>query len=132
MTTAISAAGSLLKKAGTTIAEVKTAAHSGMKLDMLDVTSHDSTGKWKEFIVGLKEGGELTAEGNFTNAASQAAFITDLQAGTSASYTLAFGATPVATVTVTAFPMSIDISAPVEGDLGFSLTLKITGQPAYS
>ena len=36
-----------------------------MTSDSLDATTHSSTGAWREFINGLKTGGEVTLEGNY-------------------------------------------------------------------
>src|SRR5665213_2915554 len=74
---AIFARGTLLKigdgggtEAFTTIAEVITLAGPDLTLDMIDVTSHDSTNGARERIGGLLDIGQITASVNFipTNA----------------------------------------------------------------
>lgn len=74
---AVLAQGTLLKlesdtSAGTfaTIPEVGKLTAPNQKFDLLDVTSHDSSGGFREYIPGLIDGENCTAEINFvpTNA----------------------------------------------------------------
>ena len=53
-----------------TIAEVRDITPPSMERDVIDVSSHDSTGGWKEFISGWRDGGEVEFEVNWlpTNA----------------------------------------------------------------
>jgi predicted secreted protein len=47
------------------VAEVVSVDVMDVSVDDLDVTSHDSPSQWKEFLGGLKDGGELSMELNF-------------------------------------------------------------------
>ena len=42
----------------------------GITADTIDVTSHDSTGGYRQFIAGLIDGGEISLEGNLVTAAA--------------------------------------------------------------
>jgi predicted secreted protein len=48
------------------IAEVKTISGPGMSRDVIDVTSLDSTGGWREFIAGFRNAGTVVLNMNFT------------------------------------------------------------------
>ena len=48
--------------------EVNNIEGPGFTRDTIDVTSLDSTGGYREFITGFRDGGEVTMEMNFTNA----------------------------------------------------------------
>jgi predicted secreted protein len=50
------------------IAEVKTISGPGMSRDVIDVTSLDSTGGWREFIAGFRNAGTVVLNMNFTRA----------------------------------------------------------------
>ena len=48
------------------IAEITSIKGPGMKRDTIEVTNLDSTGGWKEFIAGFREGGTVSLSMNFT------------------------------------------------------------------
>ena len=50
----------------TAIAEVNSITGPSMTRDTIDVTSLDSTGGYREFIAGFRDGGEVTLNMNFT------------------------------------------------------------------
>lgn len=54
----------------TTVAEVKDITPPPFSRDSIEVTNQDSSGGWREFIAGWRDGGELTFEVNWlpTNA----------------------------------------------------------------
>ncbi len=73
MSDAISGVGTQFKRgdgasseAFTAIAEVNSISGPGMARDFIDVTSLDSTGGYKEYIGGFRDGGTLTLNMNFT------------------------------------------------------------------
>lgn len=81
MSIAILSQGTLFKQAiaasptnFTTVPEVIKLNCPNQKFDLLDVTSHDSSGGFREYIPGLIDGENCTAEFNFvpTNAVHQA------------------------------------------------------------
>jgi predicted secreted protein len=131
MSSAVSAHGSLFKVGGTTVAEI-TSISDAMSADELDVSSHDSASKWREFIPGLK-GKEFTLEGNFLPAnATQngtAGLISLLEAGTVTAMSLVLSDSASTTYTFNGFVREFSITAPVEDKLGFTSTIRVTGVP---
>lgn len=65
MTQAISSQGTRLLWNDQPIAEITSISGPTESFDLIDVTSLESTGGFKEFIVGLGDGGEISFEGNF-------------------------------------------------------------------
>ncbi len=117
--------GTLLKRGATTLAEVTNLSGPGLSLDPLEMTSHDSGGD-REFIGGLLDGGEVTAEINFMPGnATHKQVIADMKARTVTTWSVVFPDT--STWSFSAFPTAFEPSAPVDGKLAASITLKVTG-----
>lgn len=118
--------------AGTAIAQVDNITGPGLKLNTLDVTNHDSTGGWQEFIGGLKDGGDVKLDINYdpagaTHKAAAGGLLTDLTAGTALAYALKFPDAATTTWTFSAIVTSFEPKAPANNKLTASVTLKVTG-----
>ena len=122
--------GTILTRLGVPIAEIRNITAPSPKADTYDVTTHDSAGGYKEFLVGLKDGGECALEGNFyPGDAGQMALITDFNSSTVRAYTLTFPAAMGSTLTFNGYVISSpEIGAPVDGAVSFKATIKVTGQ----
>lgn len=115
------------------IAEVTNVGGPGMSMDTVDITSHGSAGGWKEYAGGLLDGGEIKLELNFLPGnTSQQSLSTALSARSKKNFKLVFPDTPATTWSFAAFVTNFEPSAPVDGKLGASVTLKITGQPTLT
>ena len=140
MTEAISGFGTILKRGDgavpevfTTIAEVKSLSGPGLTLETIDVTHHQSTGGWREFIGGLLDGGEVTFDVNFIPSnQTQDNLWTDLQNRTLRNFELEFPDPGSTTWSFSALVTGFEESAPIDDVLGASVTLKISGQPTLS
>jgi len=131
MTTAATAAfGTILTRNGSEIAELNNIGDIELSQEFIDVTTHDSTGGYREFIAAkIREAGEVAIEGNFlaTDTDGQIGLKTDLEAGTVQNFVITF---PEGTSwTFTAVVSKFSISSPLEKQMGFSATLKIAGKP---
>lgn len=62
----------------TTVAEVTKLKPPGLSRDTVDVTHMESTGGWREFIAGLKDGGEVSMEINFDPGGTTTDLLTDM------------------------------------------------------
>lgn len=96
----------------------------GVDVSMIDITSHDSSGGYREFVAGLKDAGtlELTGRYNYAdvgqdylkdNPGVSAAFVVTFSDGTKASFTAIIGGYQVAN--------------PLDDATEFSCSAKITG-----
>lgn len=132
--TKYSAFGTLLKRAGTTIAQVKKISGPGLSLDTEDVTSHDSTGGWEELVATILRSGEISLDlvydpATATHKYAAGGLLHDLVSRTAVAYTLVFPDGAATTWSFNAFVTGFEPSAPVDGSLTATATLKITGQP---
>lgn len=112
------------------IAELKALKPAGITSDLLDVTNHDSTGGFKEYIIGLSDGGEVTMSGNYLpGSASQAALVAANLNHTTDAYTIVFPDGASTTWSFNGLVRSFEPQSNYDGILSFNATVKITGQP---
>lgn len=114
----------------TKVAEVKDVGGPDENADRIEVTSLDSTSK--EFIAGLRDGGEVKAEANSINTnAQQQGVYADFQAGTLRNWKIVCpdGETHAFAGIVTAHGRKF----PTNGARTLSFTIKISGDvtPTY-
>ncbi|SHH86571.1 phage tail tube protein [Desulfosporosinus lacus] len=130
MTGAKSTFGTTLTRAGSAIAEITNISSPKLTAGEIDVTSMDSANGYKEYIQGMRDGGDVSVEGNFINSDTngQVGLVTDFNAGTVQSFVITF---PDGTTwTFSAFVKGFELDdAEVEGKMGFKATLKVTGKP---
>ena len=131
MTEAKATFGTTLSRAGSTVAELTNIGSPKLSAGEIDVTTHQSADGYKEYIQGLREGGDVPIEGNFINSDTngQIGLLNDFNAGTVQDFVITF---PDGTTwTFKAFVKSFELDdAPVEGKMGFKSSLKVTGKPA--
>ena len=106
----------------------------GMKADMKEVTNMLSPSTYKEFIAGLREGGEITFEANYIpKDATQLNTQADLHAGTISSWSLAMPGVPGATNNgiwmFSGFVASLIPVYPLDDRITVTGAIKITGKP---
>ncbi len=133
---ALSSFGTLLKRNGTTIAEVMDIKGPGLSLDTEDVTSHDSTAGWVERIGTLLDAGEVSFDINWLPAnATQsysAGLVSDMVARTKQSFSLVVPAASTLTWSFTALVTKFEPDLKVKGAQRASVTLQLTGQPTLA
>ena len=130
MSNATWAYGTILSRLGVPIAEIRTLTAPVPTADTIDVMSHDSAGGYDEFLIGIRHGGECTAEGFFyPGDPGQIALINDFNSGTIRAYTLTFPAAMASTMTFNGYVTTApEIGAPVDGAVSFKATIKVSGQ----
>lgn len=104
-------------------------------IDMVDVTTHQSTGGYKEYLPGLIDTGEIALEGNFDyqDTAGQHAMLTDMNARESKTFTITFPTATGATWTGTGYISKLKIGdGTIDGAIPFSAAIKITGKPTFA
>ena len=115
---------------GTSVTNLTNIGGPSMSADTIDVTDHSSANRYREFVQGLRDGGEVSVEGNFVYA--QAVKVYD-----------AFESNSVQTGTIITFPngntitfdcvvTSFEPSAPHDDKISYSATLKVTGRPVLA
>lgn len=129
--------GTLLKLGGTTIAGVRDISGPGLTLETPDVTNHSSTGGWREFVGGLKDGGEVTFDIVFDPVAATHRNVSGgllylLTTRASGSFSMTFPDAAATVWSFTAFVTNYEPSGPVADELSASVTVKITGAPTLA
>jgi len=137
MSLAVNAFGTLLKRNGTTIAEVTDITPPELSRDTADVTHHQSPGAWREFIKILKDAGEVSFTINYipTNTTHNAAtgLLSDFANNTTVdAWTLVFPDTLGTTWSFNGAVTKFSAKAPVDDRLSADITLKVMGQPTLA
>ena len=132
-TEAKSAFGTTLKKGATAIAELTNIGGPSLSAATIEATSHDSDDGYREFLQGLRDGGDISIEGNFIPGnAGQVALTTDLNDGSLDAYTITFPAVMATTWTFNAIVTAFECSAPFDDKASFTATLKVSGKPSLN
>ena len=135
--------GALLKigdgggtEAFTTIAEVSNISGPNLKLDTTEVTSHSSSGAWRERIATLLDGGDVTFDIFFSPVGAThsqtSGLLKDMKNRTKRNFKLVFPNTGATEWIFPAYVGSFQPGMPVDGALTASLTLTIAGAPTLA
>jgi predicted secreted protein len=111
----------------TAIAEVNSIKGPGMIRNFIDVTSLDSTGGYKEFIGGFRDGGEVTLNMNFT-LDGYAQMLDDFEDDDSHNYQIVLPDTGNTTLDFAAFVTNLPLTVSPDDKVTIDVTLKITGE----
>lgn len=119
------------------VAQVRDLTGPGLKQDTNEVTHRDGN-KWREFVGGLKDGGEVSFDVVYdpdltTHAAGAAPGLAYmLMNGTVGDFQLAFPDPSPTTCTFNALVTSFQPNAPMGDALTADVTLKITGSVTWA
>ncbi len=115
----------------TNIGEITGVSGPGLSRDTIDVTDVDSTDRWREFIGGLKDAGEVSLEINWDPNASPdvSNFLTDINANAARNYKLTFPDTTA--WTFSALMTGLEVEDPHDDKMTASVTYKLVGKPAF-
>lgn len=111
----------------TAIAEVNSISGPNKSRDTIDVTSLDSTGGYREFIGGFRDGGEVSLEMNFT-LDTYNTMNDDFESSSSRNYQIVFGDTGATTFEFTGYVTALGSSVPMDDKVTASVTIKVSGQ----
>jgi len=126
----LAAFGTKLLRGAVEVAQVQSISGPGLALDTEDVTSHDSPGGWEEVVGTILRSGEISLDIVYdpkvaTHKYATGGLLHDLANRVTTTYTLTF---PDSTSwSFSALVVGFEPSAPVEGALTASVTLKLTG-----
>ncbi len=120
-----------------TVAEAQSISGPSLTADDIDVTNHDSSGGFKEYISGLKEGGNVTFNGNLVpEDATHQVIIDDQKSGLRRDWRIVAPTAELIanreTITFVGYVQSCNFEFPTESQMTYSLTLKIAGEPTIS
>lgn len=115
----------------TEVANVTSISGPSLSREAYETTAHDQTDAYREFIGGLKDGGEVSLELDFDFGEgthdNSTGLISDLDDTTNRDYKLVFPDT--SEFAFEAILTGLEFDAPVDGKLTASATFKISGKP---
>ena len=111
----------------TAISEINSISGPNMSRDTIDVTSLDSTGGYREFIGGFRDGGELTMEMNFTIAGFDL-MKDDFESAALRDYQVVLSDTGNTTLEFAGLVTSLGLTVPMDDKITASVTIKISGE----
>jgi predicted secreted protein len=115
----------------TALANITGLTPPGLSRDTIDVTTHGSPNAWKEFIGGLKDGGEVSVDVNY-DPADHDSLIADFNDRDPRSWQVVFPDPAATTWTFEAILTGFEPDAPYDDKLAASLKWKVSGQPVLS
>lgn len=129
MTQAYWAYGTAITRAGNPIGQIRTITGPDPEMETIDVSALDGPG-WREFVGGIKNGGQVTLEGDFYpgDATGQIGLQTDFANQTLQAFVMTFPAAMAASLSFSALVIRpLGLGAPVDGAVPFTAVLQISG-----
>lgn len=128
----IQAMGTKLKIGANSIAELTSIGGLELSADTIESTTLESVGGWREFVQGLKDGGEVSFSGFFNPADTngQKALYDAFVSGVLLAFAILFPSTMGAEWDFNAIVTGITTGAEMEDGISFEGTLKVSGQPS--
>lgn len=114
----------------TPVAEVLDVTPPGLSRDAVDATNSGSTDGWREYVAGLKDGGEVSFELNFIpGGTAETAIFAEFAKDVTTNYRITF---PNADTWIFAgFITGFEPSAPQDDRMTATATFKLSGKPAF-
>ena len=130
-TAAFAGVGTLFKRGEDTVAEINSISGPNMSRDPIDVTSLDSTGGYREFIPGFRDGGEVTLSCNWELGA-WSDWLADFQSDNIVTYTIVLSNDEATEISFDAYCVGMGVEIPTDDKVTNEVTLKITGAVSIS
>ena len=127
MTDAIAGVGTVFTRDSVAIAEIRNITGPGMTRDFIDVSNLDSTGGYREFIAGFRDGGELTFSMNFTIGGYDDLLL-DYESESVQSYELILPDSGTTTFSFSGFVTNLPLNITPDDAVTVDVTIKISGQ----
>lgn len=112
------------------VANVTSFGGPEIERETIDVTAHDSPDGWREFVGGLKDGGEVSIEVNY-DPREHDLFVADFEDDAPRDYKLTWP-NALGTWAFKAILTGFSPEAPVDDKLAAELTFKVTGKPTIT
>lgn len=124
---AIAGVGTKFFRNGTALAEVNSINGPGMTRDFIDVTSLDSTGGYREFIAGFRDGGTVTLNMNFTRATYEL-MKEDFENDDVQIYEIVLPDADLTSVEFVGLVTELPLTIPTDDKVTADVTIKVSGQ----
>ena len=103
-----------------------------MSRDMLDITDHGAAHRWRTFLDGLIDAGELVLEVLFDPGLDPVTLMESAAATITIAFPLMGYATSVADWQCSAMISEISVEAPIDDAVKASITCKLSGKPTFT
>ena len=133
MSNAISGVGTMFRRwdnvggSWESIAEINTVTGPGMTRDTIDVTSLDSTGGFREFIAGFRDGGTVVLAMNFTRATYDK-MKTDFEDDNAHGYEIILPDVDNTSLEFQGLVTELPLTIPTDDKVTADVTIKVSGQ----
>ena len=126
--------GTTLSIGATTIGTVISITGPNQARDSIDISTMDSTDKWREFIPGMLDAGEVTFEVNYDAVSgSTADDLNTLLTATAETVTITFAPTgATSSWSCSGFITALGFATPFDEKITQPVTIKFTGAPTYT
>lgn len=117
----------------TTIAQIRDITGPSMSADTIEATDRDSTSGHKEFVAGLRDGGEVTFDINYDpdatthSASATGGLVKLLKDGTSNNFRVTFADATPTTATFAGIVTRFTPKTPYSGMQAADVTIKVSG-----
>lgn len=116
-----------------TVGEINSITMPGIARDAVDVTHSESPQKWREFIAGLKDGGDVSAEINFIpGSAGVTLLLSQLDQDELSACKITLPTTPAYEWQFDAILTGFESEAPIEDKMTATVTFKVSGRPVLT
>ena len=115
-----------------TVGNIISVSIDGQTRDAVDISTMDSTSKFREFISGMADAGEVTVEVNYDGSAAGVAnsLNTIYQGGTAETWTITMVDT--SSFSSAGFITNLSIAVPFDDKITQSITIKLSGVPTFT
>jgi len=133
MSNAVAGVGTLFRRWDATggtwenIAEINSISGPGMTRDTIDVTSLSSTGGYREFITGFRDGGTINLSMNFTRATYET-MKDDFEDDTAKNYEIVLPDAENTSLEFTGLVTEVPLDISADDKITSSVVIKISGE----
>lgn len=115
-----------------TIGKIHDLGVPGLSRETVDVTTYGSTERWREYVGGLRDAGEMSVEIMFDPGdADITAWITEINTDTAGYYKIVFPDDGSTEWGFAAFVTGLEPQAPIDGRMAATVSFKLTGKPGF-
>jgi predicted secreted protein len=119
-------------EAFTAIANIEDITPPAPTRDTIEVSSHSSTDKWREYIGGLRDGGELGLVLVYeADSSSQNALRDDLETDAARNYQIVFNDGGATVWQFSGLVTGFEVAAPRDSKYTANVTIKVSGKPDF-
>lgn len=125
--------GASLSIGGTDVGNIISISGPDQARDSIDISTMDSSNKFREFIPGMLDSGEITVELNYDGtAAGTADALNTLKTASALTVLVTFQGTATSTFSCSGFITALGHAIPFDDKVTQSLGLKLTGSATYT